>query len=245
MNKLILITGATGGVGTSVCRYLAPTYEVLAVGRDARRLAELCDNIKGITSYQADLAKPEEVERLLDQLIDRYGYIPYLINNAGVNIAAPVTRLVPEALLESIQVNALTPFRIMRRLLPAMVEKDFGRIVNITSGAPLNCFPGYGAYSASKAALNALTVTAAREHAEHNIKINLMSPGPVRSGMAPSAPMDPEVCHPTLNYLLNLDATGATGRFFWLGRELPLFPDLEGVTWLEGKATDRFPRIFP
>ena len=102
------------------------------------------------------------------------------------------------------------------------------------SGVPLNCAPGYGAYSASKAALNVFTVSAARECASCNIKINLMSPGPVRSGMAPDAPLDPSVCHPTADYLLELGADGPTGRFFWLGREIPLFPDLSGVCWLEG-----------
>jgi NAD(P)-dependent dehydrogenase (short-subunit alcohol dehydrogenase family) len=182
---------------------------------------------------------------MLDGLVNEYGHIPYVINNAGLNIAAPALQLSPEDLEESMRVNALTPYRIMHRLLGAMVEHNFGRIINITSGAPLNCFPGYGAYSASKAALNALTVTAAREHAAQDIRINLMSPGPVRSGMAPTAPMDPDVCHPTLDYLLTLPADGPTGRFFWLGRELPLFPDLAGVKWLEGTATDRFPRVIP
>jgi 3-oxoacyl-[acyl-carrier protein] reductase len=83
-------------------------------------------------------------------------------------------------------------------------------------------------------------VTAAREYADHDIKINLMSPGPVRSQMAPDAPMDPSVCHPTVDYLLGLDQGGPTGRFFWLGYEIPLFPDLEGIHWLEGRADPRF-----
>jgi NAD(P)-dependent dehydrogenase (short-subunit alcohol dehydrogenase family) len=213
------------------------------VGREARRLAELYDGVPEITTYQADLAKPDEVERLLDRLLDEFGYIPYVINNAGVNAAGKVTTLSPETIEASLQVNALAPFRIMRRLLPKMVENNFGRIINVTSGAPLNCFAGYGAYSASKGALNALTVTASREYMDYDIKINLMSPGPVRSGMAPTASMDPAACHPTLDYLLNLGTGGPTGRFFWLGYEIPLFPDLQGIQWLEGRADERFKRI--
>lgn len=245
MNKLVLITGATGGVGASVCRHLAGNYKVLALGRKARLLDKLSDGNTEIVPWVADLADLEDVEHALDGVLTKYDWIPFVINNAGINVAAEVTAMEPVVFHKSLQVNALAPFRIMQRLLPLMVENRFGRIINITSGAPLNCLPGYAAYSASKAALNALTVTAAREHAEQNIKINLMSPGPVRSGMAPSAPMDPSVCHPTLDYLLNLGSDGPTGRFFWLGRELPLFPDLEGVAWLQGTATGRFPKILP
>jgi NAD(P)-dependent dehydrogenase (short-subunit alcohol dehydrogenase family) len=125
-----------------------------------------------------------------------------------------------------------------------MKRHNFGRIINVTSGAPLNCFPGYGAYSASKGALNAFTVTTALECASYNIRINLMSPGPVRTNMAPDAPMEPSVSHPTADYLLSLDQNGPTGRFFWLGYEIPLFPELEGIEWLEGRADARYQRAF-
>jgi NAD(P)-dependent dehydrogenase (short-subunit alcohol dehydrogenase family) len=133
---------------------------------------------------------------------------------------------------------------IMRRLLPAMKERGFGRIINMTSGAPLNCFPGYSAYSASKGALNAFTVTAARECSDLNIKINLMSPGPVKTKMAPNGPLDPSVCHPTVEYLLSVGENGPTGRFFWLGYEIPLFPSLDGIEWLEGRADERYHKAF-
>ena len=134
--------------------------------------------------------------------------------------------------------------RILKRFLPKMKENNFGRVIHLTSGAPLNCFPGYSAYSASKGALNAFTVTAAKECVDYNIKINLMSPGPVRTEMAPEAPMDVSACHPTVEYLFNLKEDGPTGKFFWLGYEIPLFPNLEGIRWLEGKADERYRRVF-
>jgi len=168
-----------------------------------------------------------------------------VINNAGVNVGSiMLDELGEDDIARSLQVNAVAPVAIMKRLLPQMKAKDFGRIINMTSGAPLNCFPGYGAYSASKGALNAFTVTAAKECANHNIKINLMSPGPVRTKMAPNGPMDPSVCHPTVEYLLTLDENGPTGRFYWLGYEIPLFPALEGIEWLEGRADARHRRVF-
>jgi short-subunit dehydrogenase len=244
-NNTILITGASSGVGLSLCRYLSKKYHVIAVARDLTKLEKAYGDTSSISIYQADLAKYHDVKALVSTILQEQEYIPYLINNAGINIGGSLDRLMDEQISESLQVNTIAPVCLLRGLLPVMKDHNFGRVINITSGAPLNCFPGFGAYSASKAALNAFTVTAAKECSDFNIKINLMSPGPVRSQMAPDAPMDPSVCHPTVDYLLSLDATGPTGRFFWLGYEIPLFPELDGIKWLEGRADDRFRKVLP
>ncbi|WP_299230722.1 SDR family oxidoreductase [uncultured Halomonas sp.] len=240
MKDIVLITGATGGVGASLCHHLCEEFEVLALARSQRKLSKLVEQLPAVTPIVADMESSSGLQGVLDAISTRYGYIPYIINNAGVNLPASLTELTDEALSESLQVNALAPLGIMRHFLPLMHEHDFGRIINITSGAPFNCFAGYGAYSASKAALNALTITAANEYASRNIKINLMSPGPVRSGMAPAADLDPSVCHPTIDYLLRLGKDGPTGRFFWLGHEIPLLPDHEGIDWLQGRAPEKY-----
>ena len=239
----MLVTGASSGVGLSLARHLAGEYHVVAAARRFDRLEEAFGDNPNVDTIRLDLADPDEVKRRADELLRRYGSIGYLINNAGVNIKADVGEMETPELMHSFAVNSVAPFVLMQKLLPAMVADNFGRIINVTSGAPLNCFPGFGAYSASKGALNALTVSAAREFEQYNIKINLMSPGPVRTEMAPQAPMDPTVAHPTAEYLLSLPADGPTGRFFWLGREIPLFPDLSGIKWLEGEAPDRFRRV--
>jgi NAD(P)-dependent dehydrogenase (short-subunit alcohol dehydrogenase family) len=200
---------------------------------------------RDVTVYEVDLSRADSVADFLDRLLLDHPFIPYVINNAGVNVGShPFDEADDRDLVLSMQVNALSPALIMKSVLGPMKRHDFGRIINMTSGAPLNCFPGYVAYSASKDALNALPVTAARECETQNIKINLMSPGPVRTNMAPNAPMDPSVSHPTADYLLSLDPDGPTGRFFWLGYEIPLFPHLEGIEWLQGRADERFPRVF-
>jgi len=239
----IFITGASSGVGCSLVHHLKNRFEVVAV---ARRLDRMNDEFGGddaVHCHRVDLADTADLEERLDDIYDRHRPIPYLINNAGVNLDGRVEELSDETVTQSFQVNAFAPLTLMQTFLPDMQELGFGRIINLTSGAPLNCFPEYGAYSASKGALNAFTVTAARENTDANIKINLMSPGPVRTEMAPDAPMDPTACHPTVDYLLNLDEEGPTGRFFWLGHEIPLFPDLSGVEWLEGKASDQYKQI--
>ena len=239
----LLITGVSSGVGLSLARHLAARFHVIGVARKLDMARAALADVTNLDLYTAELGSLESVEACLDAVTERHGSPAYLINNAGVNVPAAIDALEPDALAASLQVNCLAPLAIMRRLLPAMVERGFGRIINVTSGAPLNCFPGYAAYSASKGALNALTVTAAREYEGANVRINLMSPGPVRSNMAPDAPMDPSACHPTVDYLLGPDPNLPTGRFFWLGHEIPLFPDLAGIRWLEGTAPARFRRV--
>ncbi len=183
-----------------------------------------------------DLEDHAAVRQFCDALLSREEAIGFVVNNAGINRPGGILEIEDQALRASIQVNALAPLTIMQAFLPDMTRRGFGRIVNVTSGAPLNCFAGFGAYSGSKALLNALTVTAAREFEGANIRINLMSPGPVRSEMAPEAPMAPEACHPTLDYLMQSDPGVPTGRFFWLGYEVPLVPAL-AIDWLNGRAS--------
>jgi len=244
MKKKVLITGASSGVGKSLTRYLGERgFLVIAIARRKEKLKEFFNGYENIVSYNIDLSDIIRLERKLDNIVGQFGYIPYIINNAGVNISASLEGIDKEGILQSFLTNALAPVVIMKKVLPKMMEHNFGRVINVTSGAPLNCFAGFGAYSASKAALNAFSITAAREYLDYDIKINLMSPGPVRTEMAPKGPMDPSVCHPTVDYLLNLDENGPTGRFFWLGYEVPLFPDLDGVDWLKGDGHKKLKKV--
>jgi NAD(P)-dependent dehydrogenase (short-subunit alcohol dehydrogenase family) len=243
MPETMLITGTTSGVGLSLANHFAGRFKVIAAGRKGDKLFELFGKNPNVTTWMMDLSDPSEVSRATEGILDRFGPVSYLINNAGVNIKGALEEISYEDFLHSQQVNAIAPLIILQRLLPGMKDRNFGRVIHITSGAPFNCFPKYSAYSASKASLNALTITAARECSGFNIKINLMSPGPVRSNMAPEAPMDTSVCHPTADYLMSVGPDGPTGRFFWLGYEIPLFPDLEGIRWLEGKADERFRKV--
>lgn len=239
----ILITGCSSGVGNMLAKNLSDDYHVIAVARRLAKMKEDFEDIDNISLYRIDLSDIDFTKEVIEEIIKDHGYIPYLINNAGVNVNEEVENLSEEHLLKSFRVNVISPLLIMKKLLPEMKENDFGRIINITSGAPLNNMTGYSAYSASKAALNSLTVTASREYKDSNIKINLMSPGAVHTEMAPHCNKDPSVCLPTARYLLKLDEDGPTGKFFWHGYEVPLFPDLEGVDWLEGKPSKNMRRV--
>ncbi len=163
MRKVLLITGASSGVGLSLARYLSDRYEVVAVARRYESMQRALADRPNVTLRQADLSSAEEVEGLLRWLREKYEFIPCVINNAGVNIKGNTEELQLEDVQRSLMVNALAPFMILKALISGMKAHNFGRVINVTSGAPMNCFPGFGAYSASKGTLNALTVTCARE----------------------------------------------------------------------------------
>jgi len=238
-----LVTGASSGVGKSIAVYLSEEYHVIAVARRIERMEEQFSEFDTISPHRIDLADTEGTKARVDELLDRYGDIPYVINNAGMNLNASIQAIDETDLLNSMRVNAIAPTAILQRTLPMMETREFGRVINVTSGAPLNCPANSGPYSSSKAALNALTVTAANEFEDTNIKINLMSPGPCQTEMAPDGPLDPSACHPTVEYLLSLSESGPTGCFFWLGYEVPLFPELGDLQWEEGVGSEELTKV--
>ncbi|EGJ64056.1 SDR family oxidoreductase, partial [Acinetobacter baumannii] len=171
------------------------------------------------------------------------GHCSYIINCAGVLDAGFLDNNKIKNLEYSINVNAIAPIMIINNFLEKMKENNFGRIINLTSGAPLNCYPGFSLYSTSKAALNSLTTTLAREVENYNISINLMSPGPVKSEMSPDALIDAIVCLPTIKYLLDGNGKNQHQFFYWLGYKVPLFPDLDGINWLEGIGNEKIEKV--
>ena len=176
------------------------------------RLDLYFENNVNVYPYRVDLSDMNTLEQSLIEIDKKHPVVDCIINCAGIMQVGEVEKLTLNDYNSSLNVNALSPLVIVKHYLPSMKERNFGRIINFTSGAPLNCFAGYSAYSFSKAALNAWTVTLGKEIQNYNIKINLMSPGPVRTEMAPEAPMDPKVCLPTLYYLL--DEVITSGDFF-------------------------------
>ena len=242
MNNL-LITGCSSGVGNMLARKLSNDYHVIAVARRVEKMKKEFKDIDNISIYRMCLDDTTLTKDVINKIIQEHGYIPYLINNAGVNVTALIEDISERQLNQSFNVNVISPLIIMKKLIPKMKENNFGRIINVTSGATFNNTEGYGVYSASKSALNSITVTASKEYKDYNIKINLMSPGPVRTEMAPFATKNQSICLPTVKYLLDLGKDGLTGKFFWLGHEVPLFPDLRGVNWLEGKPSENMRKI--
>ena len=243
MNKKIILTGASSGVGFSMATHLVNSgFEVLTISR-RKNIAKKKINNNHIISYGCDLSNLKSVKKIIRLIINTHGYIPYLINNAGAVIKEKFLNIEEDDYKYIYSLNAFAPALIMKMILPMMLENNFGRIINVTSGAPLDPKNNSAVYASSKASLNSITVAAANECIDYNVKVNLMSPGPVKSETAPNAPLEPNVCHPTMDYLLNIDNKGPTGKFFWLGYEIPLYPDLGDIKWLEGKGSTKLRRI--
>ncbi|MWG36184.1 SDR family NAD(P)-dependent oxidoreductase [Halomarina oriensis] len=232
MNGTLLITGASSGIGASLVRHLAGDYEVLALARRIDRMNREYGDHPSIHPYELDLADADGTRSLLADLVAEWGHIPYLLNVAGIWNTKSLLELTDEDLRLAMEVDAFAHVRTMQALLPAMREHDFGRIVNVSGTGVLVPMAGWAAQYASIMARNAYGVTAAHENDDRNVKINLMGPGPTSTEMY-DGPLPPTACHSTVDYLLGLDADGPTGRMFWLGYEVPLFPEL-GATELFG-----------
>src|SRR5215216_2845978 len=177
--KTVLVTGAGRGLGHGVSRGLAAYgATVVAVARSKPELAEIVRAAGGeIETIVADLASPAETARLAAGVLTRYGGIDAVINNAAVLRRTAFLDLSEKEFDETIEVNLLAPVRLTRALLPAMLERGRGAIVNVSSAAGIRPFANETDYCASKYGLEGFSYSLAIELSPLNISVNLVSPG--------------------------------------------------------------------
>ena len=129
-----------------------------------------------------DVSKPDQAKRLVDFALEEFATIDILVNCAG--IYGPIglaTEIDVEKWLDAVHINLYGTFLCMRAVLPTMIDKKKGKIINLSGGGATSPFPRFSAYSASKAAVVRLTETLAGEVREHNIDINAIAPGAVNT----------------------------------------------------------------
>jgi NAD(P)-dependent dehydrogenase (short-subunit alcohol dehydrogenase family) len=180
--RVALVTGASRGLGKAMALALGEAGASLAlVAREEKGLKEVSKEAKtlGVTSesYPADVSRAEDVERLREAVIGRFGSVDILVNNAGVNIRKPLTVLTVEEWRRVIDTNLTGPFLVCRAFVPHMVGKGYGRIINTTSTMSHVATPTRTAYAASKAGLLGFTRALALELAPEKITVNGISPG--------------------------------------------------------------------
>ncbi|GAA1910624.1 SDR family NAD(P)-dependent oxidoreductase [Williamsia serinedens] len=180
--RTALITGASGGIGGSIARHLARLGAdlVLAHGRhadDAERAAQDAREVgaRAITT-PGDLSDPDVPARLADVAIGEFGAVDILIANAGIGAPTPLQDVTLQQWEETYAVNVTAPFLLAQRLLPAMYERSFGRVVFISSIAALNGGVIGPHYASSKAALHGLTHSLAKDAAPHGVTVNAIAP---------------------------------------------------------------------
>ncbi|MFH9426684.1 SDR family NAD(P)-dependent oxidoreductase [Streptomyces sp. NPDC017615] len=187
--KRALVTGGTSGIGAATARHLAARgADVVVVGRDAERgegvVRQITDAGGTGRFARADVGDPAQIATLRQQA----GDIDILVNNAGFALWAPTETFPLKDLEATWATNVRGPFLLVAAFVPAMLEAKSGVIVNIGSIAADLGMPGAAAYSASKAALHALTRAWAAEFGGSGVRVNTVAPGPVRTSMG-----DPEV----------------------------------------------------
>lgn len=183
--KVVLITGAAGGIGAEAARLMAGEGALLLLtDADAERAqgvaAELGDAAR---ARGHDVTSAQEWESVLAWGLDRHGRVDALINNAGVFLAAPLADISPGDFRRVLDVNLTGVFLGMRALAPAMSERRAGSIVNVSSVAGLTGSPMLAAYAASKWGVRGITKVAARELARAGVRVNSVHPGQIDTDM--------------------------------------------------------------
>jgi 3-oxoacyl-[acyl-carrier protein] reductase len=192
--KVILITGAAGGVGRRLAVGFASPSNRIAVHYCNRpdRADEVAREIQEqggeAMTLVADLSIPAEVEGMVQSLLEAWGGVHVLINNAGIVRDAPVVSLSEEDWETTLGVNLSGPFYVMRAVSDTMREQGGGEIINVVSIAGVRGSRGQANYAASKSALLGLTRAAAREWGPYNIKVNAVSPGFMETDMTRTVP---------------------------------------------------------
>lgn len=208
-SELALVTGAAGGIGlATVRRLLEAGMRVIASDRHASDLAGIKKEIdsEGLITVAWDLSRPRRLPGLIKKTVDRHGAITRLVNNAGVWPGGPLTEMSDETWNLNLSVNVTAPFVLIREIAPAMARAGGGAIVNVSSRNAFRSSTNNAAYDASKAALAALTRTAAGELAGDNIRVNAVCPGVIDTPAA-SADLD-ELFVAAYRKLIPLDRFG-------------------------------------
>jgi 3-oxoacyl-[acyl-carrier protein] reductase len=197
--EIALVTGSTAGIGREIARqFAAEGARVAVTGRDAGRASAVVDAITadgGEAAFlPADLSDEDACTTLVSRVVERFGGLTVLVNNAVAGTAGrdgPVAEVATPDWEAIIRVNLTAVMWLSRAAVPRMVEAGHGSIVNVSSRQAERASPGFAAYIASKGGLNALTRSIAVDYARQGIRCNTISPGYVLNDRR-DADMPPE-----------------------------------------------------
>jgi NAD(P)-dependent dehydrogenase (short-subunit alcohol dehydrogenase family) len=188
-----IVTGAGTGIGRATALRLAKKgFAIALVGRTAATLEAVAKEIRSLggesMAVAADVSAWEAVERLVREVVERWGRIDILVNAAGFAPSVPLAELDPKLWHEILNVNLSSTFYTTRAVWPVMqrqhaANKSTGVIVNISSMAAKDPFPGLGAYAVAKIGVNMLTLASAREGDAAGIRVVAIAPGAVETQM--------------------------------------------------------------
>ena len=189
VNKVVVVTGSSRGIGAEIVRTLAnENYKVILNYNNSKEQAEkiqqeLLEQGKEIEIIKADVSKKEEAEKLIRFAINKFNKIDILVNNAGISLEGLLTDVTEEMWKEIIDTNLNSVFYCTQQAIKYMIQKQQGCIINISSiwgetGASCEV-----AYSTTKAAINGMTKALAKEIGSSNIRVNAIAPGIIDTDM--------------------------------------------------------------
>ncbi|MGV0005435.1 MAG: beta-ketoacyl-ACP reductase [Candidatus Porifericomitaceae bacterium WSBS_2022_MAG_OTU9] len=192
-NKLAVVTGGTGSLGTAICRQLAISgARVVTCYRNIERAAVWLEDNKeyGILGIQADVSKYEDCKSMAEEISSKFPDDPVsiLVNNAGITADSSLRNMTKEQWSSVLSINLDSAFNVCSNIMPSMLKGKYGRIVNISSINGQRGQLGQCNYAAAKAGLHGFTKSLAREVARKNITVNTISPGYLESDMVAKVP---------------------------------------------------------
>jgi len=185
-NKVVIITGASSGLGEAAANHLAELGAIVVIGaRRAEKIEKLAKDIQEAggkaLAVTVDVTNLEQVKNLVDKAVQQFGRVDVILNNAGVMPLSPMDRINVEEWNTMIDVNIKGVLNGIAAVLPYMKEQKSGQIINTSSVAGHKVFGGSAVYSATKYAVRALTEGLRMEVKPYNIRTTIVSPGAVKT----------------------------------------------------------------
>ena len=185
MKKIVLVTGASHGIGKAIAREMSKDSIVIANYNTSKKQAEnLQEEIKGnLEIYKADVSKRYEVQSMIDYIINKYGRIDVIINNAGVDLVKLFTEVTDEEWNYIINTNLYSAFCVSQEAAKHMIRQKYGNIINLSSIFGIIGASCESIYAISKAGVDGLTKSLAKELGPSNIRVNSIAPGLIDTKM--------------------------------------------------------------
>ena len=189
MNKVALITGSSRGIGKQIAiKFAKNGYNIVVnyINKNEeveKTIEELKQFGVEVLEAQGDISNYEQSEKIVNLVIEKFGQIDVLVNNAGITKDMLIMRMKKEDFTKVIDVNLVGTFNITKNVIPHMMKKRTGRIINISSVVGISGNAGQCNYAASKAGIIGFTKSLAKELASRNILVNAVAPGFIETNM--------------------------------------------------------------